>query len=39
MRMSDFVVRDAIIPSLSAGTKEAVVRGMVESLSSAGLFR
>jgi PTS system nitrogen regulatory IIA component len=39
MRMSDFVVRDAVIPSLSATTKEAVIRGMVESLHTAGLFR
>jgi PTS system fructose-specific IIA component/PTS system nitrogen regulatory IIA component len=39
MRMSDFVVRDAIIPSLSATTKEGVIRAMVESLRSAGLFR
>ena len=39
MRMSEFVVRDAIIPALSATTKESVIRGMVESLRSAGLFR
>jgi nitrogen PTS system EIIA component len=39
MRMSEFVVRDAIMPSLAATTKEAVIRGMVESLRSAGLFR
>ncbi len=39
MRMSDFVVRDAIIPSLSATTKEGVIRAMVESLRNAGLFR
>src|SRR5262245_34550186 len=39
MRMSEFVVRDAIIPSLVATTKEAVIRGMVESLRSAGQFR
>lgn len=39
MRMSEFVVRDAIIPSLSATTKEAVIRGMVESLKGAGQFR
>jgi mannitol/fructose-specific phosphotransferase system IIA component (Ntr-type) len=39
MRMSDFVVRDAIIPNLSATTKEGVIRAMVESLRSAGLFR
>ena len=39
MRMSEFVVRDAIIPSLVATTKEAVIRGMVESLRGAGQFR
>jgi nitrogen PTS system EIIA component len=39
MRMSEFVVRDAIVPSLSATTKEAVIRGMVESLRDAGQFR
>jgi PTS system nitrogen regulatory IIA component len=39
MRMSEFVVRDAIIPSLSATTKEAVIRRMVESLRDAGQFR
>ena len=39
MRMSDFVVREAIIPSLSATTKEGVIRAMVESLRNAGLFR
>jgi mannitol/fructose-specific phosphotransferase system IIA component (Ntr-type) len=38
MRMSEFVVRDAIIPSLVATTKEAVIRGMVESLRNAGQF-
>jgi PTS system nitrogen regulatory IIA component len=39
MRMSEFVVRDAILPSLQATTKEAVIRGMVESLRDAGQFR
>jgi PTS system fructose-specific IIA component/PTS system nitrogen regulatory IIA component len=39
MRMSDFVVREAIIPSLSATTKEGVIRAMVESLRDAGQFR
>ena len=39
MRMSEFVVRDAILPSLVATTKEAVIRGMVESLKNAGQFR
>jgi len=38
MRMGDFVVREAIIPTLTASTKEGVVRGMVESLRNAGHF-
>jgi mannitol/fructose-specific phosphotransferase system IIA component (Ntr-type) len=39
MRMSDFVVRDAILPDLAATTKEGVIREMVESLRVAGQFR
>src|SRR5713101_4756061 len=39
MRMSDFVVREAIIPQLTATTKEAVIREMVESLRAAGQFK
>jgi mannitol/fructose-specific phosphotransferase system IIA component (Ntr-type) len=39
MRMSDFVVRDAIIPELVANTKEAVIREMVEGLRTAGYFK
>jgi nitrogen PTS system EIIA component len=39
MRMSDFVVRDAIVPDLTAGSKDAVIREMVESLRAAGQFR
>ena len=39
MRMSDFVVRDAIIPGLTAVNKEGVIREMVESLRAAGQFR
>ena len=39
MRMSDFVVRDAIIPQLAAATKEGVIREMVESLRAASQFR
>ena len=39
MRMSDFVVRDAIVPELTANTKEGVIREMVESLRAAGQFR
>jgi nitrogen PTS system EIIA component len=39
MRMSDFVVRDAILPELHASNKEGVIREMVESLRAAGQFR
>jgi mannitol/fructose-specific phosphotransferase system IIA component (Ntr-type) len=39
MRMSDFVIRDAIIPDLAATNKEGVIREMVESLRAAGQFR
>ena len=39
MRMSDFVVREAIIPELTAASKEGVIREMVESLRAAGQFR
>jgi PTS system fructose-specific IIA component/PTS system nitrogen regulatory IIA component len=36
MRMSDFVVREAVIPNLGAATKEGVIREMVESLRASG---
>src|SRR6516225_5805669 len=39
MRMSEFVVRDAIIPSLNAVDKEGVIREMVASLRTAGQVR
>lgn len=39
MRMSDFVVREAVVPDLSATTKEGVIRQMVESLRAAGYFK
>ena len=39
MRMSDFVVREAIVPDLKATTKEAVIREMVDSLQNAGYFK
>lgn len=39
MRMSDFVVREAIIVDLAGTTKEAVIREMVESLRAAGYFK
>src|SRR5258708_1922935 len=39
MRMSDFVVKEAIVPDLKATTKETVIREMVESLRAAGYFK
>src|SRR5262245_16571253 len=36
MAMTDFVVREAIVPSLAATTKEAVVREIVDSLRATG---
>jgi mannitol/fructose-specific phosphotransferase system IIA component (Ntr-type) len=39
MRMSDFVIRDAINPDLQATTKEGVIREMIESLRNAGYFK
>ena len=39
MRMSDFVVRDAIVPELTGTTKEGVIRELVESLRNAGHFK
>lgn len=36
MKLSDFVVREAILTDLKAGTKEAAIRSMVESLSASG---
>src|SRR2546425_4239571 len=39
MRMSDFVIREAIAPELKANTKEGVIREMVESLRAAGYFK
>ena len=38
MRMSHFIVRDAILPVLSSTTKEEVIREMVGSLYDAGQF-
>src|SRR5437867_3366474 len=37
-RMSEFVVRDAIVPDLAETTKEGVIREMVRSLQATGLF-
>jgi PTS system fructose-specific IIA component/PTS system nitrogen regulatory IIA component len=39
MRMSDFVVREAILPDLKATTKDGVIREMAESLRAAGYFK
>ena len=39
MRMSDFVVREAIIPELKATTKEGVIREMVNGLRAVGYFK
>jgi mannitol/fructose-specific phosphotransferase system IIA component (Ntr-type) len=39
MRMTDFVVREAIVPDLHATNKEGVIREMVESLRSANAFK
>lgn len=39
MRMSDFVVREAISADLNANTKEGVIREMVEKLRQAGYFK
>jgi PTS system fructose-specific IIA component/PTS system nitrogen regulatory IIA component len=37
--MSEFVIREAIVPRLSATTKEGVIREMVQSLQAAGHFK
>lgn len=37
-RMSEFVVKDAIVPELTETTKEGVIREMVRSLQAAGHF-
>lgn len=39
MRMTDFVVREAIVPELTATTKEGVIREMVGSLGGAGFLK
>jgi PTS system fructose-specific IIA component/PTS system nitrogen regulatory IIA component len=39
MRMSDFVVREAISANLAATTKDGVIREMVENLRQAGYFK
>jgi mannitol/fructose-specific phosphotransferase system IIA component (Ntr-type) len=39
MRMTDFVVKDAVVPEVAATNKEGVVRELVESLRAAGYFK
>jgi nitrogen PTS system EIIA component len=39
MRMTDFVVRDSIIPELTAINKENAIREMVGSLGNVGFFK
>jgi PTS system nitrogen regulatory IIA component len=38
MRMSHFVVRDAILPALTATSRDGVIREMVQALHAAGQF-
>lgn len=38
MRMSHFIIRDAMVPALEATTREAVIRELVEALHTAGQF-
>src|SRR5262245_34935240 len=39
MRMTDFVVREAIIPELTATTKDGVIREMVGCLGASGYLK
>jgi nitrogen PTS system EIIA component len=39
MKLCDFVVADAIVPNLQAGTKEQAIRAMVASLKTAGSIK
>ncbi len=39
MRMSEFIVREAISATIAANQKEAVIREMVENLRQAGYFK
>lgn len=39
MRMSEFIVRDAISVNLNATQKEGIIREMVENLRTAGCFK
>ena len=38
MKLTDFVVRDAIVPDLQVETKEQAIRGLVGSLRGAGVI-
>src|SRR5262249_53718585 len=39
MKLADFVVPEAIIPDLRAGTREGAAREMADALCAAGCFR
>jgi PTS system fructose-specific IIA component/PTS system nitrogen regulatory IIA component len=39
MKLCDFVVADAIVPELAAGTKDEAIRAMVASLRTAGSIK
>lgn len=39
MKLSDFVVRNAIVTDLKVATKDAAIRGMVESLGKSGSIK
>jgi PTS system nitrogen regulatory IIA component len=39
MKMTDFVVKEAIVPDLQANNKEAAIRALVDSLKKAGSIR
>ena len=39
MKMTDFVVKEAIVPDLQANNKEAAIRALVDSLKKSGSIR
>lgn len=39
MKLTEFVIREAILPSLKAGSKEEVIRDMVASLKATGAIK
>ncbi len=39
MKLTEFVIREAIVPSLKGGSKEDVIRELVESLKSSGAIQ